>query len=179
MYRSSFERLWEENSNAVIANGKPEHAAAILSVFFSKAVKRVRLLCKNLNPKVYDEPEVLNALRTAVEKNNVTVEILVEDEAAKSQFLELVQKYQNERKTQVKLQQNAKRVTKSTVNFAYADDHAFRFEPDNGEMQAIASAWNKEIVEAMDGVFQTLKNALLKADATSLANPLPAEVAQS
>jgi hypothetical protein len=161
-YRSAFERLWDEKSNIQISNGKSEHAAAILAVFFTRAQQRLNIFCRNLSRAVYDDPAVLSAFAGAVLRG-IIIEIVVQERVEDgSAFLKLYQEFKRSKAAAcVNLYQDIdKPVRDFDYNFAYVDDRAYRFEQNHNAPNAVVCAWGEKVVAALSAQFEVIKTYL-------------------
>lgn len=170
-YRIAFERLWDEKSSQTVSNGKHEHAAALFTVFLSKAEKSVVFFCKELLAEVYDDECVLNALDTAI-GNGVSITVYVQDHAAAdSKFAQKIRTAQLIGKP-VEIREDLPEPGKSlSLNFAYVDDRAFRFESDHQKMEAVAAAWNQGTVRLLQNLFFQIKAGLPHVIPAAARNP--------
>lgn len=162
-YRSAFERLWDENSSESVSNSKPEHAADLITVFFERAMQRVHIFCRELNPVVYDVPSVLSSFRAAVLRG-VEVRIVVQNAiSAGSRFAELARDLSRNAGCHIEVMADGDQQLKDfEMNFAYVDNRAFRFEPKSNEnMAAFASANQPDTVkilsDSLDRIISILK----------------------
>jgi hypothetical protein len=161
-YRSAFERLWNEKSSAQFSNAKAEHAADILSVFFARAEQRVNIFCHNLSRTVYDDPAVVSAFANAALRG-VLVEIIVQQTVDEgSEFFKVYKELkQGKAGACVNIHQNiVSPVKELPYNFAYVDNHAYRFETDHSVPKAVACAWGESIVKVLSEQFRIIKTHL-------------------
>ena len=170
-YRNAFERLWDDKSSQIISNGKSDHASALLSVFLTKAEKRVVIFCKELNKSVYDDECVLSALEQAI-SNQVELIVYVQNNPEPdSKFaarLTAASLLPNNRITfQKELPESVRNLP---MNFAYVDERAYRFEQNNGTMEAVASANNPTTVSLLKQLFTRLTDSIRHASAVSHGN---------
>lgn len=160
-YGSIFERLWLANSREDVSSSRPEHAAEVIRVFLDRAERRVAIFCRNLDPKVYDRPEVVEALRGAMTRHHFSIEVVVQESAAAdSEFYRMLKMRTNCDDSEPIVELNGEGpIAAIKMNFAIADDRGLRFEPDNGSMNAVAFAYAPELVGDFDGLFAMLKSA--------------------
>jgi len=162
-YRVAFERLWDEHSSHVVSNGKTEHAAALFSVFLNRAKKNVVFFCKELRDVVYDDEEVLSALDGAIARG-VRIDVLVQDRSSKnSRFAEELRGAMTDGKLVFFFEELPEPQKSMPFNFAYADNHAFRFEADRQEPKGVAAAWNERTVNLLQNLFGSIKTSVSHA----------------
>lgn len=173
-YRSAFERMWDAKSADQISNGKAEHAAAVLAVFFSKAEQRVNVFCRNLSRAVYDDPAVLSAFTNAARKG-VLVEIIVQERVEDgSAFLKLYNEMKETKATvSVHLHEDIseKSIRDLPYNFAYVDNRAYRFEENHMAPKAVVCAWGEAIVKTLAAQFDIIKSYLPPQNAPLARQP--------
>lgn len=170
-YRSAFERLWDENSSAHVSNGKPEHAADILTVFFMRARRRVHIFCRELNAAVYDTSDVLAAFENAA-KRGIEIKIAVQNKIPQgSKFAALALSLIGLPNAAISLTAEYDETVRGfPMNFAYVDDRAFRFEPKPDTMSGFASANQPSTVTVLAESF----SRIISSFKPSYVSPSPA-----
>lgn len=147
-YKKLLRELNESGADIVFANGKPAHAAAIFEEFFRSALDRVAIFCRDLNPSVYANPELLVQLAGAL-RRGVKVDIICQEPPATGPVANLAGPAKN---LSVRLagkdsQRNV------AVNFAVMDGRAVRVEPDREEPSARANFNSPELAAELLKIF--------------------------
>ena len=135
-YRDTVWSLFENKVPARISNGAPEHARIIFLAMLHFAKAQVKIFCENLNPEVFDSPELVAELKNAIERG-VVVSVFTQKKPSDIEFTTVLETAKNS--SEVKQVKNDF-LRKQEVNFAVMDSSAFRYEPNKGEVKALASA---------------------------------------
>ena len=159
-YRAAFERLWDEKSSEVVSNGKLDHASALIACFLAKAKKRVVIFCKDLKNEVYDDGTVLSALESALSRG-IEITVLVQFKpATDSKFAARLKKASDDHAPVHFWFELPKAISSIEMNFAYADNNAYRFERNRMDMKAVASAWNTDTVKLLQDFASAIIHAV-------------------
>lgn len=145
-YRKTVSRLFSEQSDQIIDNGRSEHAAVLFENFFKHAESTVRILCQNLSPAVFDTDEVIDAARGAIERG-----VLVKVCAQKQ--IESGSRFFREFGSKVEHCKCSSDFTDGP-NFSTMDHKGFRFESDPSKHVASASANNPKLATQLAGIFE-------------------------
>lgn len=135
-YRDTVWSLFENKVPTRISNGAPEHARIIFLAMLHFAKSQVKIFCENLNPEVFNSPELVAELKNAI-KRNVVVSVFTQKKPSEIEFTNVIKAAENS--SDVKQVSN-KFLCEQKVNFAVMDSSAFRYEPNKGEVKAFASA---------------------------------------
>ena len=161
-YRKDAEQLLRNRSSEIISNGFPEHAAILIACLLRNATSCIRILCKNLQRSVFDDPEVLSALEVAAMRK-LPVDIIVQKEPEEgSVFASTIQRLTDNSSIRVIPNAGAMIAAVGTLpNFAVMDDHAFRYEADPGDCKASACmelpSFAGKLIQSFDTVFAALE----------------------
>lgn len=162
-YSESVRRLMAMNSDALISNGQPLHAAALFECFFLNAQQSVKILCKNLLSEVFDRAEILAAASFALRKG-VDIEVIVQERPPDgSVFFKMLHQEQCAGQTNVKIWTDANvspAIKARKENFAVMDDRAFRYEEDSSKCEAVASMNRPMLASKLAGIFVRLRGSL-------------------
>jgi hypothetical protein len=168
-YREGVETLLNVRSDKPISNSEPAHAAILFEVFFKHAKDHVRIFCNKLSREVFDSPELIHEAREAINKRNVKVSVLVQqDEPEESDFLTLL------REAGIGILRASSAVKDSLFNFAVMDTTAVRIEPDRRVRKAQARMYAPQLAASLAKTFDTL--ALSKAHPFTATEVSPASV---
>lgn len=161
-YRECVEHLMNARSQKPISNGLPQHAAVLFESFFKNAKNSVKIFCRNLDRRVFDNPDVIGAAVDAL-KRDVSIEIIVQE---KSQAADFVAELSDWKEKNIKLNFFDDAGTKSRVvqnmneNFAVMDGDAYRFEPSKHEVKATACMNDLQAAEKLTKIFNMLRASL-------------------
>lgn len=152
VYRENIRFLAERESDSLVLNGQPEHAAALFETMFDFAQQRVDFLCKNLSSAVFDRSEVKASFERAAARG-VQFRIIVQDSEPESKgFANLVEEA---RKDGLKVNMAiGNSGGESDPNFAVFDLKGFRFERNRNEMKAVASFNRPDIAQNLQRSFE-------------------------
>lgn len=151
LYREGVEKFFELNTDDVISNGKPEHAAVLYEMFFKHAKACMRILCENLDEDVFCLPSVIEAAKKALSRN-VCIRVLINDKVASGN--KFVQELKN--KELFRIKELTTEPANSLPNFAVMDKKGFRWEPNPEECKAIATVNNPELALKLVDTFDRL-----------------------
>ena len=144
-YRRTVTEMFKNDSSAIIDNGMVEHAAILFEMFFSNAKHMVRIFCRNLNPAVFDRPEVISAAKKAID-GGVCINLCVQHAIdSGSEFYEQLKDDICECKCPDQY--------KDAPNFAVMDYKGFRYEDNPNECKAKACANNPRLALKFAGIF--------------------------
>jgi len=149
-YKEGVEFFFNTGSKHIFSNAEPSHASVIYEMFFKHAKNRVHIFCKNLNKEVFDRKNVLDALDIAL-KNNIEIKIYItESNPDAIEFVKKLKEYE------IKIHTEAPelKIDGKPCNFAYMDNSAFRFEENDSEIKASASANRPELVKQLNLLFE-------------------------
>jgi hypothetical protein len=158
-YEEKVKKLFDERSSEIVANSSYKHAAILYEQMFLHAQKQVNILCRNIDPQVFDAPGVLSAVKIFLKQNNGKLNIAFQDEnPMDSKFLDLILEEDYDKTNQVQIFKVGQLIVeeKTSANFATMDDNAYRFEPDREYCRAIASANNTNFVAKLNSFFQEM-----------------------
>lgn len=152
-YRDTVWSLFEKKVSERISNGAPEHARIIFLAMLHFAKSQVKIFCENLNPEVFDSPELVAELKNAI-KRNVVVSVFTQKEPSDIEFTKILKSAQNSSRVR-HVSNNFLR--EQDVNFAVMDSSAFRYEPNKREVKAFASANEPETCASLLGNFDLIE----------------------
>jgi hypothetical protein len=145
----------DRNGDPVLANRSQAHAAVILENLFQAANHSVDILSHELLGPVYDEPAVLAATRSFLQKEDTKLSILVEKDVDSARpFLRALAEFPG--KTEVTRVPDALSATYS-YNFCVADEDCYRFEPNRCEYEATIQFGNAGTAGRIKRRFQEIK----------------------
>ena len=150
-YRESVEELFRFESDLLIDNGEPAHAAVLFEQFFKHATDCVRILCKDLNEEVFCRPRVLNEAKKALSRG-VSVKICTQDKVSCEghRFINDLRSF-----FESGLLTCSHREGISTMpNFSTMDKRGFRFEENPNKIEAKASANSPKLTQKLIKVFE-------------------------
>lgn len=163
MYRDSVHRLIRARSSAVIGNGQHAHAAILFEAFFKHATKTVKIFCRNLDPQVFDSPEVIEAAVDMLKQGRALDIIIQEKPLRDSKFLKRIRSLKVE-EIRLEVHENASAdseiVRSRAENFAVMDDSAYRFEPDRKEPKAVACMNDPALSNQLIDAFNFLRHSI-------------------
>jgi len=140
-YRESVQQLMTSRSSKPVSNGKPEHAAVLFELFFKNASNYVKIFCHNLDARVFDCPEVIEAAADAA-KRGIAIDIIVQNQPQSTKFLQRLEALDKKESIRLDLVKNAgvsnAKLNGLEVNFAVMDGYAYRIEPDSSKLEAFA-----------------------------------------
>jgi hypothetical protein len=150
-YKIALRNLFLAKNELFFPNDSEEHAAVIFEVFLEMAKEKVQFVCNNLKASVFQRPKMTAALQEAF-KRGITINVVTQVEPEHSDFLVLLQKYQEKGLATISSLENYT----LDYNFATMDDVAFRLEPDNKLQKAVGSMYCPEIVKKLSGLFESI-----------------------
>ena len=152
------------DSDELISNGQPGHAAVLYQVFFERAKQQMQIFCKNLAEAVFDSPTLAKALNEAVNRGVSVWVITQETPSATNAFYKELQKLAKEKPDRVVWKDLAS-ITKPEIrryrdqqqNFCVVDAKAYRFDADTSKCQAVASMNQPKIGEMLSMYFTMIQ----------------------
>ena len=144
-YHTAIKKLFDKDSTEFFPNNNAAHAAAIIEELFIHATKEVKVFCRNLNPKTWDDKGVLSAVLKAA-SCGVTIKILTQESIAENTEI-----YRLLSLLKISVTQN--RGTQIHCNFIVADKKMFRFEDDFSKCHAVGCANCPELAEKLSNFF--------------------------
>ncbi len=140
----------------VILNNDIRHATILIEQMFKHATRTVKLLSVSLNAALYNQTNVLNAMRVFLAKENTRLEIVTEKEICSENNKELLN-ILNECKD--KVGRNVAQPWLSNqykYNFLVSDNSTYRFEGDKNKHEATAEFHNKKRASKLNKVFDKI-----------------------
>lgn len=163
VYKENVNHLMAINSQEIISNSMPQHAAILLECFFRNANKEVKIVSNNLQRDIYEAGDVLSSFLAAI-RRGVSVQIIVRNEIeADNQFAQATDFISQEfpEKVFMKCGANDTEAFKETkANFAVMDGKAFRLEVDPTKCQAYASMNLPVVAKNLQTLFDRLYASL-------------------
>ena len=163
-YRESIKWLAKNRSNKVIFNTNEAHAVVILSEMLKNAEDYVHILCENMNPKVTDEDEYVDAMRKFLNNDKHKIKVLLTDydkNDKKFDDRKIVKLFKNH-KEQVEMkyfEPKAKVISGDTpINWTVSDNRAFRFEKDIEKCIASVNFNNPPLAKKLNESFNAFFN---------------------
>ena len=153
-YREVVDQLFRTHSHYVIANSSAEHASVLYETFFNYAQNEVRIFCHKLNPEVFACPNVCDAVEKFLDRKGSLYIAVQEEPQESSKFLEIILNEKYEQQVFLWLGKKFQGKDGKLLNFAVMDSVAYRFEPDQDETQAIASANDPSFARKLVQAFQ-------------------------
>jgi hypothetical protein len=151
-YRDGVEKLFELNSEKIISNGMPEHAAILFEAFFKHAKHQIVILCRHLHGDVFGKGFVIAAAKQALARD-VSLRIITQEKDLQAR--EFVEAIKSSGRAKLEYASTEKGRT-LPYNFAVMDGKAFRFESDRDKVQAQASMNCPDIAKRLTQVFEEL-----------------------
>lgn len=136
------------------------HASIIVHLTFLHAKKEISILSNKLDLALYGVAEIRKSIRTFLKKQDVKLNILVEQEIGPKHPLVNINR---EFKQKVEIRTVRKEVLESyKFNFMIVDDIGYRFERDRDSCAATASFYekdedSKEFIKSLKEIFQILR----------------------
>lgn len=151
-YREGAEKLLLAESTQPIPNGIPEHAAILFELFFRYAKRTVRIFCRNLDARVFDNKELVEAARAAIDGRSINVQVMVQEKPDDSAFY----RFLKQRGIEVIFAPPEFNQTKQ--NFTIMDDKAIRIESDKDDFpKAKAYMFNPALATAWARFYDTMR----------------------
>src|SRR5437867_1193704 len=94
-YREAVEALIALESDRVITNELPAHAAILFEAFFKHADTDVRIFCRNLNQQVFGRRRLVAEAASALDRG-VRIQVLTQEEPQDGPFLHLLNERQKD-----------------------------------------------------------------------------------
>ena len=140
----------------VILNNNIQHATILIEQIFRHATHTVKLLSVSLDAALYNQTNVLDAMRDFLKKETTRLEIVTEKEIcskSNAALLGILDKY----KAQVGCKIAEPWLSKQyKYNFLTSDDSTYRFEGDKNKHEATAEFHNKSHVLKLNSVFDKI-----------------------
>jgi len=154
-YRNTIDTLISREDGEVVLNGSTGHAAIVIERMLSRALEKMRILTRALDPLIYCDAAVL---RSALDfaRTGKALLILIEeynssDLKEHDLFVKLA-KFEN-----VEIRQIPEDLRDPIqINFSLMDDRGFRIEKDERGATAIVSFGNKQMNGRLDKLFKNL-----------------------
>lgn len=152
-YRAHVHALFERDSDLVVSNSEPAHAAILIEALLKYSKQRVSIFCRNLNPEIYDQKKLIQELVEAVISRGVSVHVIVQENPKEGNFLQtlkLLSVFCRSREKSVKdsgklphevsIRQCSpgSQAAMAESNFVVADRKSYRFEKDREKINAFA-----------------------------------------
>jgi len=161
-YRESIKWLAKNRINEVFYNSDERHAVVIFSEMIKNSENYVYVVCKNMNKKVTCDDEYCDAVRKFLSNDKRhEMKILITDykeSFEKSKIANVFRNYTD----QVEIKYFEPRakifIEDSPVNWAVADDRAFRFEENEDDCVAIGNFNNPFMAGKLKESFNTFFN---------------------
>lgn len=154
-YRDGVEKLFELDSEKIISNSMPEHAAILFEAFFKHAKKQVLIVCRHLHADVFGKDFVIDAAKRALARGVSLWIVTQEEDFQAKDFVAAIRTVKSN--GNVRLEHAPTEKGRSLpFNFAVMDDKAFRFESDREICKAEASMNCPEIAKRLIQIFQEL-----------------------
>ena len=163
-YLNHIELLDREDSPILINNSSIEHAIPLVARLIARGQREISLLTGSLNPLIYADRKIVDALgvfligrsgflRILVEKGSdiVSHEQLIDEESGLISVLRA--EYGESALSKVEIRRGGGGVSASGVHYLVIDEKGFRFEPDNTKHEAIASFNRPETASRLRGSF--------------------------
>ena len=161
-YSERLERALREEAPLRLYNKDIIHASTIVLLAFQYAKRRILILSNKLDSRLYGADAILKSIKTFLEKPNVELQVLVEEEIPSEHPFTLISR---EFPEQVSIGTvPGEVVEKYKFNFMVVDDIGYRFERDREDFAATASFYeqdaeskSKEFIARLDKIFNVLK----------------------
>lgn len=151
------------------------HAAEIVVVGFHYAQQEVYLLSNKLDPVLYGQPRLLNAVSSFMDKRDTKLHILVETKIALSH--PLIQLASEKYRKQIKINRVPEEwKEKYRFNFMVVDDFGYRFEYDRDAHSAIVSFHEHEHEHVQYDMLPKMKEFFRELEARAKPHPLDQEI---
>lgn len=139
----------------VVLNGSTGHAAIVIERMMSRALEKMRILTRTLDPLIYCDDQ---ALRAALDfaRSGKELHILVEEyelsDLTEHDFFKKLNNFEN-----VEIRQLPEDLHEPVqVNFSLMDNRGFRIEKDERGATAVVSFGNKVMNQRLESLFETL-----------------------
>lgn len=152
IYRDAVISLIEMDSDKVILNGKPEHAAVLYECFFKHAKDEILIFCETLSNEVFGRNEVVQEARAALERN-VSISIISKKDPEPGDFNKFILESTGNTFLQYKTRTELCAIKS---DFAVVDKKRYRFEEDSSQTRAIACMNSPAFANKLADVFHSL-----------------------
>ncbi len=163
VYRDCVEQLMSARSPKPISNGMPAHAAVLFETFFKNAKSSVKIFCRKLDNRVFDDPRVFGAAADAI-KRDISFDVVVQEKSEPSGFYNLLATLHNDPRFKVDFRDSAGEASpilgEVTQNFAVMDCESYRFEPSNSDVTATACMYDPAIASQLSRIFTLVRSHL-------------------
>lgn len=149
-YRENVELMAKLKSPRKFGNGAPIHAAIIFESFFRHATHSVKIFCKTLDEKVFGRKWLCDAAEAAFMRG-VNISVIVKEEPEESTFKEWLESVCiTPAVSFCSLKGNLGKAEGVDCNFATMDSIAYRFEPNENKIVAVACMNDPDAAERLD-----------------------------
>jgi hypothetical protein len=162
-YEEMVEYFAKNKVNSEISNGVEAHASLLISAMFKYGDKTIRIFCRELSDKVYDNEQLIDNAIDFVVKKQGKIEILLENDLQKALFAKPIifriasKIYEAQDKKRavgslhVKIQGQDHQ-----KHFCVMDDSAYRLEQDKEKRTAIANFNDPKMVQSLTTSFKSM-----------------------
>lgn len=162
-YKENIKSLARNRIDEIIYNSSEDHAAVILSELIENAENYVHIVCENMNRKVTDRYQYLDAVDQFLSNDkHHEIKILLTDydkSFEESKIADVLRKHKEQVFVKY-FEPKAKILSEDgfPVNWAVADDRAFRFEENTNEFMAFANFCDRSLAKELNESFNTFFN---------------------
>jgi len=154
-YRTHVERMFDENSDAVVSNSSTAHAQVVIETLISRAKDTLQFFCECLKSEIYDETVIVQKLSEALKKG-VKVQVLCQNSPVAKSLNRLISRKSQNNQFELRVCDPGSPGQSAPINFIVMDGKAFRFEGDRNKHTAVACANNSELASTMTAKFKEL-----------------------
>lgn len=155
-YRENVELMAKLKSPRKFGNGAPIHAAIIFESFFRNASRSVKIFCKNLDREVFGRQWLFEAAKAAFARG-VNISVIVKKEPEQSEFKTWLESVRETPAVSFCLLKNSPAKSSDLeCNFATMDSIAYRFEPNEDEITAVACMNDPDAAGRLDALHKQL-----------------------
>lgn len=154
-YRNTIDTLISREDGEVVLNGSTGHAAIVIERMLSRALDKMRILTRSLDPLIYCDDAVL---RSALDfaRSGKELLILIEEysdsDIKENDLFVKLGKFSN-----VEIRQVPEDLRDPIqINFSLMDNRGFRIEKDERGATAIVSFGNRDMNSRLDRLFANL-----------------------
>lgn len=168
-YQAHVERLFDEDSDILVSNSEPKHAAILIAMLFKRAKEQVAVFCRNLKADIYAEKNVVSAILDAA-RRGIEIRIVTQEPPEAVELLwqlHCLSFTSPSKRVHIKQCNKGGACANLTSNFTVMDGKGFRFEPNKVEMKAHACANNPDLARTMLQRF----DKIFTSDATEISLP--------
>lgn len=145
-YKEIVEEYFRDRSTEIFPNSCMDHAHVIIQQIFTYATDYVYVFSHNLDSKLWDSEDIIDAVRGAI-RRNVRIQFAVqEDHPCAKNLIEMLEDYG------VAVSCNVHPNNKE--NFIVSDDRMLRYEERYEQVEALATANREDLASVLRSYFE-------------------------